>query len=157
MQIDVRNVFWSIGLLALISLPAHGANPILDGLVDSVLRHGRDGQLPPHLSRVLGIGGDTAVDVKQAVLRDGPEVRVFNVCVANHKNVVILRTNEQERITKAYLVSAAGRLRLAVSFHAGGQTRQTPTAEASAALADEIKFWTEFRQRRTPERGAPVQ
>jgi NADPH-dependent glutamate synthase beta subunit-like oxidoreductase len=147
MRIDLRRAAWVAGVCAvlLIHAPAKGAHPALDAVIDSVLRNGRNGQLPPHLSLVLGIGaGDAPLDVKQAVIRTGPEVRVFNVCVANHKDIVILRTNEEQRTTRAYLFSTAGKLRKAVSFVAAGPPQLTPAPEAKAALADELTFWTEL-------------
>ena len=135
----------------LLNPSAHSARPGLENLIDSVLRSGRDGQLPPHLSLVLGIGsGDAPLPVKQAVLRDGPEVRVFNVCVANHQDIVLLRTNELQQSTTAYLLSTAGKLRRAVSFRAGEQPLQTPVAKADAASAEEVKFWTDLGQRSPP-------
>ena len=151
MRIPVKSA-WAIGAFALLfNLSAQGTRPGLDDLIDSVLRNGRDGHLPPHLSLVLGLGtGDAPLEVKQAVLREGPEVRVFNVCVADHKNIVMLRTNEQKKITKAYLISTTGDLRKAVSYEAGEQPHLTPKEAASAAAADEIKFWTTLKQPRAP-------
>jgi hypothetical protein len=140
----LNRLAWIAGALAtLLSFQALGAHPGFDEVVASVLRNGRDGQIPPHLSLVLGIGtGDAPLSAKQAVLREGPEVRVFNVSVANSKDIVILRTNEQEQTTKAYLLSATGKLRKSVFFHAGGPTQEIPSKEAIAAAADEIKYWT---------------
>ena len=76
------------------------------------------------------------------MVRDGPNVRGLNVSVVNPKDIVILRTNEQERTTKAYPLSATGKLRIAVSYYAGEPTQQIPTAVAIAESADEIKYWT---------------
>lgn len=135
----------------LLNLSAHSARPGLEDLINTVLRSGRDGQLPPHLSLVLGIGfGDAPLPVKQAVLRDGPEARVFNVCVANHQDIVILRTNGLQQGTKAFLLSTTGKLLRAVSFRAGEQPMQTTVAEAHAASAEEVKFWTGLGQRSPP-------
>lgn len=149
MRTEVKKWAWLAGVCAmLLNLPAQSARPGLEDLIDSVLRGGRDGQLPPHLSLVLGIGsGDAPLLVKQAVLRDGPEVRVFNVCVANHKDIVILRTNELQQGTKAYLLSTTGKLRRAVSFRAGEQPLQTPRVEADTAAAAEVTFWAGLGQR----------
>ena len=82
MRIHDTKLQWTIGVIAIVVfLSAHGAGRGLDDLIESVLRSGRDGRLPPHLSLVLGLGtGDTPLEVKQAVLREGPEMRVFNVC-----------------------------------------------------------------------------
>lgn len=151
MRTNSRKLARLFGLCAvLVVLAAHSARPKLGDVIDSVLRNGRNGQLPPHLSLVLGIGsGEAPLEVKQAVLRNGSEVRVFKVCVANHENIVILRVNELQGNTKAYLVSTSGKLRKAVSFRAGEQPQQTPAAEADAASAEEIKFWTGLRQHAT--------
>jgi hypothetical protein len=156
-RIETRQWGWIAGTLAaLLSLQALGARPGLDAVAQSVLHNGRDGQLPPHLSLVLGIAkGDAPLIVKQAVLRDGPKVRVFNVSVVNPKDIVILRTNEQERTTKAYLLSATGELRLAVSYHAGEPTQQIPTAVAIAESAEEIKYWTSLGNKEIGVGGRP--
>ena len=157
MRIETRQSGWIAGTLAvLLSLPALGARPGLDAVAQSVLHNGRDGQLPPHLSLVLGIAkGDAPLIVKQAVLRDGPKVRVFSVSVVDPNDIVILRTNEQERTTKAYLFSATGKLRLAVSYHAGEATQQIPTAVAIAESADEIKYWTRLGNKEMAVGGRP--
>jgi len=154
---ETRHWGWIAGTLAaLLSLQALGAHPGFDAVVQSVLHNGRDGQLPPNLSLVLGIGkGDAPLIVKQAVVRDGPKVRVFNVSVVNPKDIVILRTNEQERTTKAYLLSATGKLRTAVSYHAGEPTQQIPTAGAISESADEIKYWTSLGNKELDFGGRP--
>jgi hypothetical protein len=134
---------WSVALfVVLANPPAHAAPTGLGNLADTVLQKGLDAQLPPHLSLVLGIGTGDALAVKQAVLREGVEVRVFNVCVANPEDIVILRTNEQKRTTRAFLVSRGGKLRKAVTYEGGGPPRETPPAQAAAALAAELQFWT---------------
>jgi hypothetical protein len=150
----IKRTAWILGVFAMtVSLSAQVARTGLNDLIESVLRNGKDGQLPPHLSLVLGLGtGDAPLGVKQAVLREGHEVRVFNVSIANHQDIIILRTDEQDGNTQAYLISASGKLRKAVSYHVGAQTRRTPTSEARAASAEEIKFWLGQRQH-----GAPIQ
>jgi hypothetical protein len=156
LRIDFGKLGPFIGvLIVLTSIPAAGALPRFAELIESVLQKGPEAQLPPHLSLALGIGtGDAPLAVKQAVLRDGPEVRVFEVRMANHKDIVILRTNEQEQTTRAYLVSATGKLRKAVFYKAGAEPQQIPPAEAHAALANEIKFWTDFSRRPAAQGGA---
>ena len=153
MPISLRKLGLGIAALAVLTCaPAAGAGVGLGGLVDAVLLKGLDGQLPPHLSLMLGIGKGNSVAVKQAVLRAGPRVRVFNVSVANHQDIVILQTNEQTRTTEAYLVSSAGKLRTAVSYEAGGQPHVMPRSQALTAVTAEIKFWTHLGRRGTPAR-----
>ena len=159
MRIDIRKAGWLFGMLAISAHlaaqgsdhPVRGTGPAtLAEVIDTVARDGRDGQLPPHLSLVLGLGdGSAPLHVKQAVLREGSEVRVFNVSSADRKDVVILNTDEKHQSTKAYLLSRGGSLRDAVSYRAGEQPQRMPAAEAKAAAAAEIKFWTRLRQRST--------
>jgi hypothetical protein len=154
-RIDIRKAGWLFGILAISAhLSAQGDDHPVRGsgaaalaeIIDTVAHDGRDGQLPPHLSLVLGLGdGSSPLHVKQAVLRDGSGVRVFNVSSAERKDVVILHTDEKRQTTKAYLLSRGGDLRDAVSYRAGGQPQRMPASEANAGAAAEIKFWTQLR------------
>jgi hypothetical protein len=96
---------------------------------------------------VLGI---TSVEhktaVKQAVIRDGHAVRTFNVCAANHDDVVILTYDELDQLTKAYLMSAAGALRKAVSYQPGAPANVRTLTSARDDFAQELTFWTAFEQ-----------
>jgi hypothetical protein len=128
-----------------------GATPALGRLVDAVLRNGPDSQLPAHLSVVLGVSTDEhAAAVKQAVKRDGDTVHTFNVCRGNHKDLVMVITNEKTQVTKAYLLTAAGALRKAIDYQAGGAPRERPAKEARNDFANEIKFWTHFADTELP-------
>jgi hypothetical protein len=153
-RISIGKVVFLASLFAMPAAPAvadSGAE--FRDVVESVLQNGLAGELPPHLSLVLGAGsGEMPLKVKQAVLRTGTDVRVFSVCVINQKDIVILRTNEQARTTKAYLFSPNGKLRNAVFYQAGGVPRSTPAAQASAESAAEIKFWTGLRRPHAPGR-----
>jgi hypothetical protein len=132
-------------------LSSQAATPSLARLIDTVLRNGPDIQLPAHLSVVLGVTHvEQTTAVKQAVVREGNTVRTFNVCAANHDDVVILTYNEQSRATKAYLVSAAGRLRKAVDYQAGEPAHERSLADARSDFAAEIKFWTDFADQAAP-------
>jgi hypothetical protein len=126
-------------------LSAQGATRPLTRLVDAVLRRGPDSQLPAHLSVVLGLSAmEKPTPVKQAVMRDGYRVRTFNVCAANHDDVVLITYNERSRSSKAYLASPAGELRKAVSYQAGAPAEVRSPADARSDFADEIKFWTDL-------------
>ncbi|MDE1897921.1 MAG: hypothetical protein KGH73_02490, partial [Xanthomonadaceae bacterium] len=132
-------------LAATNSLAASPVRPVapdrIATLADMVRERGRDGALPPHLALALGVGRGEAVPVKQAVLRHGPEVRVFNVCVGDPDELVILRTNEMRRTTHAYLLGRDGKLRKTVYFRAGGQPSTVPSTAARGAFAAELRFW----------------
>jgi hypothetical protein len=140
---------WLIVAFAMAAmLSAHGASKSLAGLVDAVVAHGPESRLPAHLSVVLGISRtERETAVKQAVIRDGQMVHTFNVCTAKHDDVVMMTVNEQNHSTKAYLVSATGVLRKAVSYQAGAPANERSLAEASEDFANEIKFWTEAGRR----------
>jgi hypothetical protein len=117
----------------------------LKPLIDSVIRNGPESQLPAHLSVTIGVSQvEQTTAVKQAVVRNGAVVRTFNVCVANHDDVVILTYDEQSRSTKAYLSSATGTLRKAVSYQAGAPATVRPLPAARDDFAKEINFWAEF-------------
>jgi hypothetical protein len=114
----------------------------LEGLIEAVVRRGPDSQLPARLSVVLGVSrSEQPTAVKQAVLRDGDTVRTFNVCAANHADVVMITYNEQSRSSKVYLVSPAGALRKAVAFQAGAPAAERSLTEAHGDFASELKFW----------------
>ena len=87
---------------------------------------------------------DQKTAVKQAVIRDGDTVHTFNVCMANHKDLVMVITNEKTQTTQAYLVTTAGVLRKAIDYQAGGAPRERPPKEARRDFANEIQFWTHF-------------
>jgi hypothetical protein len=114
----------------------------LAGLIEAVVRHGPDSQLPARLSVVLGVSrSEQPTAVKQAVMRDGDTVRTFNVCAANHADVVMITYNERSRSSKVYLASPAGALRKAVAFQAGAPAAERSLTEAHGDFAGELKFW----------------
>jgi len=142
---------WLIAVTVLAAFAVPAATSTLGRLVDAVLRQGPDSQLPAHLSVVLGLSPvERTTAVKQAVIRDGDTVRTFNVCVGNHKDLVMLVTNEKTQATKAYLLTAAGVLRKAIDYQAGGAPRERPRKEARKDFANEIKFWTHFADTQLP-------
>jgi hypothetical protein len=142
----VCNRGWLVIVVALAAIAARGATPhSLKPLIDAVVRNGPDSQLPAHLSVTIGVSQvEQTTAVKQAVARNGAVVRTFNVCVANHDDVVILTYDEQSRSTKAYLSSATGTLRKAVSYQAGAPATVRPLPAARDDFAKEINFWAEF-------------
>jgi hypothetical protein len=140
--------WWIVAAAMTLILAAQGASGSLAGFIDRVVRNGPASRLPPHLSVVLGVSKiEQETPVKQAVLHDGQTVRTFNVCTAKPADVVIMSYNEQSGSTKAYLVSAAGALRKAVSYQAGAPAIERSLAEAGADFADEMKFWTGLEHR----------
>ncbi len=145
------NRSWLVVAAAMtVMLSAYGAAVSLAGLIDTVVRNGPASRLPAHLSVVLGISRvEQETAVNQAVIRDGQTVHTFNVCAANHDDVVLMRVDELNHSTKAYLVSAAGALRKAVSYRASAPAIERSLAEARGDFANEIKFWTDVGRRQT--------
>jgi hypothetical protein len=143
------NRSWLVVVVAVTAmLSAHGAVKSLAGLIDAVVAKGPESRLPAHLSVVLGISrAERETAVKQAVIRDGQTVHTFNVCAAKHDDVVMMSVNEQNHSTKAYLVSAAGVLRKAVSYQPGAPAVDRSLQEARGDFADELKLWTDFERR----------
>jgi hypothetical protein len=139
----------AVGILAAAAM-ADGRIPAADrkeheklsNLVGAVIKHGPDSRLPAHLSMVLGLSAtEREIPVKQAVMRSGDVVRTFNVCDENHRDVVLIAYNERSRVSKAYLVSPAGRLRKAVSFQAGEAAVHRSPSEARGDAGSEVEFW----------------
>ena len=151
---SVKPLWWAVLLATAAIVSAHGATRSLQGLIDAVVRNGPDSQLPARLSVVLGVSPvERTTAVKQAVLRDGYIVRTFNVCAANHGDVVMLTHDEHSQSTKAYLTSAAGNLRKAVHYQAGGAANERSLADARGDYAAELALWTAFGKK-APESGA---
>jgi len=93
---------------------------LLRELVDAVSRNGLNGQFPAR----------------------GPSVRAFNVCMSERDELVILNSDEQSQLTKAYLMSATGVLRKAIDYQAGADAHERSLKEARGEFALEIKFWS---------------
>lgn len=139
---------WIIIAAAMMS-PVLGQSGInqLAPVIDAVVKKGPSNQLPAHLSTVLGITQtEQPVPVKQAVMREAETVRTFNVCTANHADVVLAVYNEQSRSFKAYLIDAAGILRKAVAYQAGEAPSVRTLSEARRDFVQEVAFWTKFQQ-----------
>jgi hypothetical protein len=131
--------------LAMAMLPAHSAVHSLEALVEAVVRNGPDSELPAHLSVILGVSRvERQTAVKQAVMRNGATVKTFNVCTANHADVVIMTYDEQTHSTKAYLTSPTGKLRKAVSYQSGAAANERSLPDARGDFGREVAFWTDL-------------
>lgn len=152
-EVAVRRAWLAAAVAMAAILSAEGASRSLDGLIESVVRSGGEAVLPAHLSVVLGVAAvERTTAVKQAMIRDRSAIRTFNVCAANHHDVVILTYDEQSHLTKAYLVSAKGALRKAVDYQAGAAANVRSLADARSDFADEISFWTNFALKPAPSK-----
>ena len=145
-----KRIGW-ITAIVLVSWGANGADRTLSTLIDSTLKNGPDSRVPGHLSVVLGISPtEKPTPVKQAVNRKGVVVHTLNVCTGDHDRVVLLAYDEQRRITKAYLMSADGVLRKAVSYVAGAPAEVRSTDEARADFTAELNAWKSLLRKPNP-------
>lgn len=134
----------ALALAALLSLPAVAATSWVDRLTSEALATGADAQLPPHLSVVLGIAArEQNTPVRQLVARVDQEVHTFNVCAADHRDLVIVTTDEKTHATTAYLVSARGRLRKTVTYSPEHPTELLSAEQAQAGFARERRYWSD--------------
>ncbi len=130
----------TLGLAIAQAVPGQFAN-----LVDSIVRQGPDSQLPPHLSLFLGLSpSGKSTPVKQQVVRNNHGVRAFSVCVANHNDLVILNHDDRNQVTKAYLISGAGKLRKAVVYQDKTPVRERSLRDSRSDFFNEIKFWSDI-------------
>ena len=129
----------------LLAVPAQSATPWFSGFTDRVLREGHDALLPPHLALVLGLGtGEKAVAVKQLAFQKAQEFRTFNVCTEKGRVViVILRYDQETRVTRAFLLGSGAKLQRAVTYETGAQPAPLSGDPAQNALREELHYWSD--------------
>lgn len=150
------------GMATLVCLLAAAAalaqSPWVSVLTQQALTAGFPGTVPPHVAMVLGLTPkEEGVPVKQLVSHADQQVHTFNVSVAKPRKVVIFSVDEKAHNTVVYLLSAAGKLRKAVSYQSGGEPHELPATEARTGLASEVSFWSDRAAERAPKppAGAP--
>jgi hypothetical protein len=116
-----------------------------DALTKEATTSGFQATLPPHVSMVLGLTKKgESIAVRQLVSRAGQKVHTFNVVVADKGDIVVFVVNEKEQSTVAYLLTARGTLRGAVSYQTGGEPHELAASEAKPGLAREIRYWSDY-------------
>ena len=124
---------------------AQKATPWTKPLTQQALASGYDAKLPPHISMVLGIAQNgESVLVRQLMGRVEQTVHTYNVSVANHADVVLFLADERAQSTAVYLLSAGGKLRKAVTYHAGGEPQELTADDARRGLARERSYWAKY-------------
>jgi len=135
-----RLIVTMLGLLAVAT--ASAATP-LAATIDEAVRTGANATLPPNLSAVLGLGKiGQATRVRQLLVRKGHTVHAFNVDPLHRHEIVLFVADEDNKTTTAYLMTAAGRLRKAITYHGGEAPVTIPRAHAAASFAAESDSWT---------------
>ena len=134
-----RPILIAVGSLAF--AVARAATP-LSTVIDRALHQGVDGAIPPHLSTVLGLGtATTGTPVRQLVARAGHTVHTFNVDPAHRHEIVLFVVDEDAKVTTAYLMTPAGRLRKVVTYHGNEVPVTIPRAHAQAEFTAERDAW----------------
>ena len=131
-------------LLALLALGAEApAAHLLNGLVAAAVSSGQDAKLPPHLSVLLGISAtETSTPVRQLGFKNGDDIKTLNVCAADHHNIVLMSVGSNNR-ANAYLMSADGVLRKAITYEVGGATRELRISDGKGDFLRERTLWFE--------------
>ena len=141
----------SAGLLTLLTVlltvlpgaPLPAAIPWAQALTQQALGSGFLTRLPPNVSTAFGLPkAADGTDVRQLLTKDGHRIRTFNVSVASHADLVVFNVDAQSGATTAYLLTAEGELRKAVSYKAGGEAQPLPPADAKAGFAREKRYWS---------------
>jgi hypothetical protein len=124
------------------------AQSALVALAARVLAQGAEASLPPNLSLVLRLGsGREPLAVRQAVLRSGAVVHVYNVLAHGAHAVVLLQVDEARHLTEAYRLDAGGRLARAVGYAGNGQAQPLEQAAAAGGYEREARLWQQFAGR----------
>ena len=139
------NAVFTCLVCIMLSVRALGGVPWFGGFTDRVLREGHEAFLPPHLALVFGLGtGEKPVTVKQLATQNPQEIRAFNVSTKKGGvDVVIVKYDQQTRVTKAFLLGTGAKLRSAVTYETGAQPTFLPDALAQSALREELQYWSE--------------
>ncbi len=131
--------------------PAAAAPPAtLTGVIDEALATGSDALLPAILSVPLGLSNDeSATPVHELVAQTGHITHRFCVSISHRHELLMLNVEEDRGVTNAYLLSAAGKLRKAVTQAGQGAAVTIPRAHAAAAFLAERDYWSDRLRPRT--------
>ena len=129
---------------------------------DQVKAKGHEAQLPPHLSRELGLNtGASPTIVQQIATRVGTTVHAFNVLARARGQRVLFSYDEATQLTEAFRLRADGTLERGVTYRSGDAVSDSDSAvhptyqsgDASSAMPPvvagagyrrELRFWHEY-------------
>lgn len=123
-------------------------------LTQQALTAGFPARVPPHVAMVLGLtpkGEGEGVPVKQLASRADQQVHTYNVSESKPREVVLFSVDEKTQTTVVYLLSAAGKLRKAIFYQAGGEPHELPATAARTGLAREVRFWSDRAAESAPK------
>jgi hypothetical protein len=120
-------------------------------LIAETGRTGKAARLPPHIVEALGLGAHVSgLAVRQLALRQGVQVRAFNVSAENSRDVVMFDHNEASKDTVVFLLTPAAKLRRAVTYSAGGESHVLAAPEGRRRFAAELDYWLASRRSGSP-------
>jgi hypothetical protein len=112
---------------------------------DQVRAKGHQAQLPPNLSRELGLNsGASPTIVQQIATRVGTTVHAFNVLAAARGQRVLFSYDEATQLTEAFRLRPDGTLERGVSYRSGDASSIMPPVVAGAGYRRELRFWHEY-------------
>ena len=112
---------------------------------DQVKAKGHEAQLPPHLSRELGLNtGASPTIVQQIATRVGTTVHAFNVLARARGQRVLFSYDEATQLTEAFRLRADGTLERGVTYRSGDASSAMPPVVAGAGYRRELRFWHEY-------------
>jgi hypothetical protein len=112
---------------------------------DQVKAKGHEAQLPPHLSRELGLNtGASPTSVQQIATRVGTTVHAFNVLARARGQRVLFSYDEATQLTEAFRLRADGTLERGVTYRSGDASSTMPRVVAGAGYRRELRFWHEY-------------
>ena len=112
---------------------------------DQVKAKGHEAQLPPNLSRELGLNAGAApTTVQQIATRVGTTVHAFNVLARARGQRVLFSYDEATQLTEAFRLRADGTLERGVSYRSGDASSAMPPVVAGAGYRRELRFWHEY-------------
>lgn len=150
------------GLLACTACLAAGQagealHPQLLALAPQVLAQGAEARLPRNLSRVLRLGdGREPPAVRQAVVRSGTEVHVYEVLASAGHAIVLLRVDEAGHRTEAFLLDRKGGLARAVGYEGSGEAQVLAASLAASGYEREALLWQRTARRALSAPTAPA-
>jgi hypothetical protein len=112
---------------------------------DQVKAKGHEAQLPPNLSRELGLNtGAAPTIVQQIATRVGTTVHAFNVPARARGQRVLFSYDEATQLTEAFRLRADGTLERGVTYRSGDASSAMPPVVAGAGYRRELRFWHEY-------------
>jgi hypothetical protein len=123
--------------------PAAHSRPELEAAAQTTVEKGLHGELPPHISTLLGLTNEQKCAVLQGVLRSTQEIQGIDVLEQNHQDIVLFVVDTSTNDQTFYLTSPTGALRRVLVVRQGtGQVVKPGKADVEA-FDKEKKMWEE--------------